>query len=97
MFRVISRQMTVFKGEAKAVKLFAKHIKVTDTTTTTMMMMMMRAVFVKLATWTVSLCTQIEEQIKLLQKGVTHIGVGTPGRMSALVEKGKHEPTGPPV
>uniref|UniRef100_A0AAQ4S1R0 Cms1 ribosomal small subunit homolog n=1 Tax=Gasterosteus aculeatus aculeatus TaxID=481459 RepID=A0AAQ4S1R0_GASAC len=50
------KQMTVFKGEAKAVKLFAKHIK-------------------------------IEEQIKLLQKGVTHIGVGTPGRMSALVEK----------
>ncbi|KAM8856447.1 protein CMSS1 [Spinachia spinachia] len=50
------KQMTAFKGEAKAVKLFAKHIK-------------------------------IEEQVKLLQKGVTHIGVGTPGRMSALVEK----------
>ncbi|XP_037343870.1 protein CMSS1 [Pungitius pungitius] len=50
------KQMTAFKGEAKAVKLFAKHIK-------------------------------IEEQVKLLQKGTTHIGVGTPGRMSALVEK----------
>lgn len=50
------KQMTAFKGEAKAVKLFAKHIKV-------------------------------EEQVKLLQKGVTHIGVGTPGRISALVEK----------
>uniref|UniRef100_A0A3B4XCN6 Cms1 ribosomal small subunit homolog n=1 Tax=Seriola lalandi dorsalis TaxID=1841481 RepID=A0A3B4XCN6_SERLL len=52
------KQLTTFKGEAKAVKLFAKHIK-------------------------------IEEQVKLLQKGVTHIGVGTPGRISALIEKGK--------
>ncbi|KAM6978215.1 protein CMSS1 isoform 2-T2 [Tautogolabrus adspersus] len=51
------KQLTTFKGEAKALKLFAKHIKV-------------------------------EEQVKLLQKGVTHIGVGTPGRISALVEKG---------
>ncbi|XP_029315554.1 protein CMSS1 isoform X3 [Cottoperca gobio] len=50
------KQMTTFKGEAKAVKLFAKHIK-------------------------------IEEQVKLLQKGVTHIGVGTPGRLSALIDK----------
>ncbi|KAM4558563.1 protein CMSS1 isoform 2-T2 [Odontesthes bonariensis] len=50
------KQLTSFKGEAKAVKLFAKHIK-------------------------------IEEQAKLLQKGVTHIGVGTPGRISALIEK----------
>ncbi|XP_042350107.1 protein CMSS1, partial [Plectropomus leopardus] len=50
------KQLTAFKGEAKAVKLFAKHIK-------------------------------IEEQVKLLQKGVTHIGVGTPGRISALIEK----------
>ncbi|XP_054471051.1 protein CMSS1 [Anoplopoma fimbria] len=50
------KQMTAFKGPAKAVKLFAKHIK-------------------------------IEEQVKLLQKGVTHIGVGTPGRISALIEK----------
>ncbi|KAK7882399.1 hypothetical protein WMY93_028573 [Mugilogobius chulae] len=50
------KQLTTFKGEAKVLKLFAKHIK-------------------------------IEEQIKLLQKGVTHIGVGTPGRISALIEK----------
>ncbi|XP_072252783.1 protein CMSS1 isoform X2 [Leuresthes tenuis] len=50
------KQLTSFKGEAKAAKLFAKHIK-------------------------------IEEQAKLLQKGVTHIGVGTPGRISALIEK----------
>ncbi|XP_005733909.1 protein CMSS1 [Maylandia zebra] len=50
------KQLTSFKGEAKAVKLFAKHIK-------------------------------IEEQVKLLQKGIYHIGVGTPGRISALVER----------
>lgn len=50
------KQLTTFKGGAKAVKLFAKHIK-------------------------------IEEQVKLLQKGITHIGVGTPGRISALIEK----------
>ncbi|XP_026232989.1 protein CMSS1 isoform X1 [Anabas testudineus] len=50
------KQLTAFKGEAKAIKLFAKHIKV-------------------------------EEQVKLLQKGVTHIGVGTPGRINALIEK----------
>ncbi|XP_034549661.1 protein CMSS1 [Notolabrus celidotus] len=50
------KQLTTFKGEAKAIKLFAKHIKV-------------------------------EEQVKLLQKGVTHIGVGTPGRICALIEK----------
>lgn len=50
------KQLTSFKGEAKAVKLFAKHIK-------------------------------IEEQVKLLQKGITHIGVGTPGRISALIER----------
>uniref|UniRef100_A0A671V2K3 Cms1 ribosomal small subunit homolog n=1 Tax=Sparus aurata TaxID=8175 RepID=A0A671V2K3_SPAAU len=50
------KQMTTFKGAAKAIKLFAKHIK-------------------------------IEEQVKLLQKGVTHIGVGTPARINALIEK----------
>ncbi|XP_027877759.1 protein CMSS1 isoform X2 [Xiphophorus couchianus] len=50
------KQLTAFKGEARAVKLFAKHIK-------------------------------IEEQVKLLQKGITHIGVGTPGRISALIDK----------
>ncbi|XP_037542605.1 protein CMSS1, partial [Nematolebias whitei] len=50
------KQLTAFKGEAKVVKLFAKHIK-------------------------------IEEQVKLLQKGVTHVGVGTPGRISALIER----------
>lgn len=32
--------------------------------------------------------TQIEEQVKQLQKGVTHIGVGTPGRISALIDRG---------
>ncbi|XP_035995003.1 protein CMSS1 [Fundulus heteroclitus] len=50
------KQLTAFKGEGRAVKLFAKHIKV-------------------------------EEQVKLLQKAVTHIGVGTPGRINALIEK----------
>ncbi|XP_072300888.1 protein CMSS1 isoform X2 [Eucyclogobius newberryi] len=50
------KQLTTFKGEAKVLKLFAKHIK-------------------------------IEEQVKLLQKGITHIGVGTPGRISALIEQ----------
>ncbi|KAJ8410024.1 hypothetical protein AAFF_G00210650 [Aldrovandia affinis] len=50
------KQLTTFKGEAKVLKLFAKHIKV-------------------------------EEQVKLLDKGVTHIGVGTPGRIKALIEK----------
>ncbi|XP_064167049.1 protein CMSS1 [Anguilla rostrata] len=50
------KQMTTFKGEAKVIKLFAKHIKV-------------------------------EEQVKLLDKAVTHIGVGTPGRIKALIEK----------
>ncbi|KAG9339448.1 hypothetical protein JZ751_023585 [Albula glossodonta] len=32
---------------------------------------------------------QVEEQVKLLEKSVTHIGVGTPGRIKALIEKGK--------
>lgn len=31
----------------------------------------------------------MEEQVKQLQKGVTHIGVGTPGRISALIDRGK--------
>ncbi|KAL7881451.1 hypothetical protein AOLI_G00082990 [Acnodon oligacanthus] len=30
---------------------------------------------------------KIEDQIKLLSKGVVHIGVGTPGRVAALIEK----------
>ncbi|KAJ3591636.1 hypothetical protein NHX12_006768 [Muraenolepis orangiensis] len=50
------KQLTTFKGDAKVMKLFAKHIKV-------------------------------EEQVKLLQKGVTHIGVGTPGRLQCLMHK----------
>ncbi|KAJ8350327.1 hypothetical protein SKAU_G00254570 [Synaphobranchus kaupii] len=50
------KQLTAFKGEARVMKLFAKHIKV-------------------------------EEQVKLLGKMVTHIGVGTPGRIKALIEK----------
>lgn len=37
----------------------------------------------------VYVCLQIEEQVKLLQKGVFHIGVGTPGRLGALIEKGR--------
>ncbi len=31
---------------------------------------------------------KVDEQIKLLSKGVTHIAVGTPGRICALLEKG---------
>lgn len=50
------KQLIAFKGQAKVLKLFAKHIKV-------------------------------DEQIKLLSKGVTHIAVGTPGRICALLEK----------
>ncbi|XP_076857549.1 protein CMSS1 [Brachyhypopomus gauderio] len=50
------KQLTTFKGEAKVLKLFARHIKV-------------------------------EEQLKLLSKGVTHIGVGTPGRVNVLIQK----------
>ncbi|XP_048855327.1 protein CMSS1 isoform X2 [Brienomyrus brachyistius] len=30
---------------------------------------------------------KVEEQMKLLAKGVAHIGVGTPGRIKALIEK----------
>ena len=37
---------------------------------------------------------QIEEQVNLLQKGITHIGVGTPGRISALIEKGRSQHNG---
>ncbi|KAI4896959.1 hypothetical protein NFI96_017930 [Prochilodus magdalenae] len=50
------KQLTTFKGDAKVLKLFAKHIKIND-------------------------------QIKLLGKGVVHIGVGTPGRVATLIEK----------
>ncbi|TRZ01463.1 hypothetical protein DNTS_013968 [Danionella cerebrum] len=50
------KQLVVFKGQAKVLKLFAKHIKV-------------------------------EEQIKSLSKGVTHIAVGTPARIRTLLEK----------
>ncbi|XP_062861888.1 protein CMSS1 [Trichomycterus rosablanca] len=50
------KQLTTFKGEAKVLKLFAKHIK-------------------------------IEDQIKLLSKSVSHVGVGTPGRVSSLIQK----------
>ncbi|XP_059355853.1 protein CMSS1 isoform X2 [Carassius carassius] len=50
------KHLIAFKGQAKVLKLFAKHIKV-------------------------------DEQIKLLSKGVTHIAVGTPGRICALLEK----------
>ncbi|XP_062312538.1 protein CMSS1 isoform X2 [Osmerus eperlanus] len=50
------KQLTTFKGTAKALKLFAKHIKV-------------------------------EEQVKFLQREITHIGVGTPGRLQALVQR----------
>lgn len=50
------KQLMTFKGQAKVLKLFAKHIKVDD-------------------------------QIKSLSKGVTHIAVGTPGRICALLEK----------
>ncbi|XP_078513863.1 protein CMSS1 isoform X2 [Lissotriton helveticus] len=48
--------LTAFKGDAKVLKLFAKHIK-------------------------------IKEHIKLLEKGVAHLGVGTPGRIKALIEQ----------
>ncbi|XP_073701168.1 protein CMSS1 [Garra rufa] len=50
------KQLTAFKGDAKVMKLFGKHMK-------------------------------LEDQIKFLSKGVIHIAVGTPGRISALLEK----------
>lgn len=83
---VIPRQMTTFKGAAKAIKLFAKHIKV--------MAMVEYNEHLNCAQWHVFsavclLSVQIEEQVKLLQKGVTHIGVGTPARINALIEKGR--------
>lgn len=54
---LLLRHLIAFKGQAKVLKLFAKHIKVDD-------------------------------QIKSLSKGVTHIAVGTPGRIATLLEKG---------
>ncbi|XP_071994585.1 protein CMSS1 isoform X2 [Engystomops pustulosus] len=48
--------LNVFRGDAKIMKLFAKHIK-------------------------------IKEQIKWLENNITHIGVGTPGRIRALIEQ----------
>ncbi|KAI5621411.1 protein CMSS1 isoform X1, partial [Silurus asotus] len=50
------KQLTTFKGDAKVLKLFAKHIKA-------------------------------EDQMKQLSKSVAHIGVGTPGRLSTLIDK----------
>ncbi|XP_063070686.1 protein CMSS1 [Engraulis encrasicolus] len=50
------KQLAVFKGEAKILKLFARHIKV-------------------------------EEQVQLLKKFVSHIGVGTPARIAELIQK----------
>ncbi|TNN54053.1 Protein CMSS1 [Liparis tanakae] len=67
------KQMTAFKGDAKALKLFAKHIKVTERRSDD--------------DDDDAACERnIEEQVKLLQKAVTHIGVGTPGRIGALIE-----------
>lgn len=34
---------------------------------------------------------QIKEQMNMLEKGVFHIGVGTPGRIKALVEQGRRK------
>lgn len=93
MFCVVPRQLTTFKGEAKAIKLFAKHIKVTEMAVhydACGLCIMISFDRTTLAVLCVSLLSvQIEEQVKLLQKGVTHIGVGTPGRISALIEKGR--------
>ncbi|XP_062389554.1 protein CMSS1 [Sardina pilchardus] len=50
------KQLVVFKGEAKVLKLFARHIKV-------------------------------EKQIQLLNNTVAHIGVGTPARITELIQK----------
>ncbi|KAG5282957.1 hypothetical protein AALO_G00036640 [Alosa alosa] len=50
------KQLVVFKGEAKVLKLFARHIKV-------------------------------EKQIQLLNNIVAHIGVGTPARITELIQK----------
>lgn len=50
------RSLTAFRGDAKVMKLFAKHIKV-------------------------------QEQVKLLEKRVIHLGVGTPGRIKELVKQ----------
>ncbi|TKS66864.1 Protein CMSS1 [Collichthys lucidus] len=74
------KQLTTFKGGAKAVKLFAKHIKVRHET-----LHDEDAMPGLLNTFLSSV--QIEEQVKQLEKGVTHIGVGTPGRINALIEK----------
>ncbi|XP_075710553.1 protein CMSS1 isoform X2 [Rhinoderma darwinii] len=48
--------VNAFRGDTKIMKLFAKHIKITD-------------------------------QIKWLENNVVHLGVGTPGRIKALIEQ----------
>lgn len=86
LFCFFPRQLTAFKGEAKAIKLFAKHIKVSE-----MAFKMCVCVVCNKQNTHFGVCllsVQVEEQVKLLQKGVTHIGVGTPGRINALIEKG---------
>ena len=83
---VIPRQLTTFKGAAKAIKLFAKHIKVMAMADITSVWTVHNDTF---SQQSVFLSVQIEEQVKLLQKGVTHIGVGTPARINALIEKGR--------
>ncbi|XP_042565500.1 protein CMSS1 isoform X2 [Clupea harengus] len=52
----LMKQLVAFKGEAKILKLFARHIKV-------------------------------EKQIQLLSNIVAHIGVGTPARITELIQK----------
>lgn len=84
-FVVAPRQLIAFKGSAKAIKLFAKHIKVLKSDVppalqSSFVYGYFQAVYIFPA--------QIEEQVKQLQKGVTHIGVGTPGRISALLDRG---------
>lgn len=84
-FVVATRQLIAFKGSAKTIKLFAKHIKVLKSD----VLPALYSKFVYSHFQTVHFFSaQLEEQVKQLQKGVTHIGVGTPGRISALIDRG---------
>ncbi|XP_025069622.1 protein CMSS1 [Alligator sinensis] len=69
------KSMTAFKGDCKVLKLFAKHIKPK-----------FHFCF-GLSDCLPASTGQIKDQMNLLEKCVTHLGVGTPGRIKALVEQ----------
>jgi len=92
-FDCCCREISEFKvGGCKIAKLFAKHFKVSIAIAVVILLRWIIVLLCKLMLFcfnVIFFAFQVAEQAKFLNKTVVHIAVGTPNRITQLLENGK--------